>query len=220
VPQFLPSAVHVEGVHGPKQDVASQICPEGHDPHWMMPPQPSERGPQAKPCEAQVSGVHDPVPQDVAPQVCPEGQDPHWMMLPQLSERGPQAKPCEAHVTGTQGIAPQVVAPQVCPEGHDPHWMMPPQPSERNPQEKPCAAHVSGVHARAVLGANQATPARNAVATPARYRCFILFSPAQGIYQERNAREVARAGRRVGLQTCNGFHPEAAPPLLNDVGRR
>jgi hypothetical protein len=145
------------------------------EPQERVPPQPSATTPQFLPSALHVMGVHAPM-QDVGPQISSGVHAPHWMRPPQRSDRGPQERPCDAHDTGVHAPVPHDVAPQVCPEGHDPQLMTVPQPSVRMPQETPCAAQVSGVHAaRAVVGAHQATPTRTAIATAARYRCFILL---------------------------------------------
>jgi hypothetical protein len=105
VPQFkvlpqpsftLPQTFPAQDALGAQQVLSVlQNCPDGHEPHCNVPPQPS--------------GI---VPHDVAPhvfgtqqvlfvlQVCPEGHEPHCNVPPQPSENVPHD--VAPHVFGTQ----------------------------------------------------------------------------------------------------------------------
>jgi hypothetical protein len=52
------SGVHIGAPHWLGTPPPPHVCPDGHAPHWSVPPQPSPEGPHATPCAAQVVGTH------------------------------------------------------------------------------------------------------------------------------------------------------------------
>lgn len=61
LPQFLPWAAQVVGVHDALHTLLMQLWPEGQEPQPSVPPQPSEALPQLKPSPEHVFGVQGPV---------------------------------------------------------------------------------------------------------------------------------------------------------------
>ena len=87
-------------------------CVGPHDPHWMMPPQPSPEGPHPIRSSAHVMAVHAPPSPAVGtthfdgapgpPHRVPSAHVPQLLMMPpHPSPAGPHSIPSWAHVFGT-----------------------------------------------------------------------------------------------------------------------
>jgi hypothetical protein len=76
------------------QAPSAQLCPEGHIPHWTIPPQPSETDPQIFVPHAWLFDIgmqHVPLLHS-----SPCGHIPHWILPPQPSATEPHMTPMQA----------------------------------------------------------------------------------------------------------------------------
>jgi hypothetical protein len=132
VPQFLPSAAQVVGMHTPH---TFAVPPPPHVSTGTITTLPSAAASSsvaASPVAAPASEVVEQVPQ--------------FCIMPQPMSKVPQFFPCAAQVVGMH--TPQTLAvpppPQVVGEVQLPHSILFPHPSETTPQFLPSSAQVCG----------------------------------------------------------------------------
>ncbi len=160
VPQFLPSAAQLFGVHTPHTFAVPpppQLAGVVQLPHWSVAPHPSEMAPQSLPSSAHVFGTHPLHAWSM--HVAPAGHEPQAIFWPvHASLTVPQVAPSVWQALGS-GAGTHALATHCCPPVQVPHIKVPPHPSEMVPQSLPAAAHVVVWHVVHVwLTASQACP--------------------------------------------------------------
>src|SRR5689334_3444608 len=115
----------------------------------MVPPQPSEIGPQVAPTDVHERGWHCGTPQTLAvpppPQTAGAVHTPQVSVPPQPSGMMPQFAPLAPQLVCLQTLPHWLGTPpppQLAGATQSPHCSSPPQPSATGPQVAPTAAHV------------------------------------------------------------------------------